>query len=533
MEDNSNIRPGDVEWIIARKEIARKYRASGMSAEDFAATQKISRAKLFRILAAEKKGNAALADGRRLNKGRVLKINNELSGWLLAFYGDHPQAGAAAIHRALEIKAEEKGWTPVPSYWWVLRFINRIAHDVKVALQQGSRERVETAAVTVRREEPRTNALWQIDASEAPVWVFHPTGTTSKIDDSANYVKPWVISIIDCATRVQMALRSFIKTPTTADALHTLRWAIAASRDPRKFAYGKPLGINSDNHKIFHPNGDWGLSLLQAGIEPQQGPIEAPHANGKVERLFLTMEHRIWTSLSSYANQYEGLAKAKESCIPWILFQRYIDQASYQNYNLVDHSELQKTPYEAWHAALQDAAGLIYDVPAVEKALRVTREYMVATDGIEVAPLRRYTGTIFEGMIGDKVMVRIPPPPEPLPDKLPVFKDGLPLGEITCTIDDSIAQELRDTRLSRTIAIDRLRNILIEQGRKDPLPGDPSLDPALVASTLANLPPEQPSTGGPFVPGPLPVVDLPPPKTQVVGKSEAIGAIPELKTGDS
>jgi transposase InsO family protein len=393
---------------------------------------------------------------------------------------------------------------------------------------------VETAAVTVRREEPRANAMWQIDASEAPVWVFHPTGTISKIDDSANYVKPWVISIIDCATRVQMALRSFIKAPTTADALHTVRWAIAASRDPRKFAYGKPAIINSDNHKIFHPNGDWGLSLLQAGIDPQQGPNESPHANGKVERLFQTMEYRIWTNLSSYANQYEGLAKAKESCIPWILFQRYIERASYQNYNLVDHSELQRTPYEAWQAMLPDAAGLIYDVPAIEKALRITREYTVATDGIEVAPLRRYTGTVFEGLIKEKVTVRIPPPPEPLPDKLPVFKDGIPLGEITCVIDDSIAQELRDTRLARTIAIDRLRNILIEQGRKDPLPGDPSLPPQLVANTVAGLPPEHPASGTLPVPPGLDAVDsLAPAKKQVVNNQETVGPIPTLQTGDT
>lgn len=527
MPDENDIRPKDVETIIQRKEVLRHYRSSGLSAAEFAASRKISRSTLYRHLQKEGKGPAALADKRGRNKGHLLKINNEMTAWLLQFYADHPQAGVAAIRRALKIKAAEQQWTPCPSYWWVRRFLKNIAKDVLVALRQGARERVETAAVTVRRVVEVPNALWQLDASEAPIWAFHPLATTSKINDSANYIKPWIIAVTEATTRTEMALQAFPYYPTTADALYTLRKAIAFSKDVRKFAYGKPSAVNTDNHKVFHPAGDWGYSLLMARIEPQQGPNESPHANGKVERFFQTAEDRIWKTLSSYADQFEGLAKAKEYCIPWVLFQRYLDRIVYENYHLVEHSELGMSPYEAWHARLGDAVGLVYDVPALDLALRVSRELTVATDGIEVAHLRRYTAPFLEGLIGEKVTVRIPPPPEPLPRVLPVSRDGVYLGEVTCDIDDSIAQALRDTRLERTIAIERLQNLLIKQGRSNPLPGDPSMSPAVVMKVLAeSVNPDADATG--LNAGPASGVHAPENATAGEDKPDALGSIPNL-----
>ncbi len=497
------IKEDQIETIVKRQAILRDWESSKLTKTEFARSRGICRSTFQRYFSRRQEGGFKGLIDRRKNRPKTgIKMDDRYTEIILTFLADKPKAPITAIEAEITKQALAKGWGTPPTYHKIRRFRKSIAADVLYQWSQGRKARVEDKSLTVRREVSTVNHLWQCDFSEIPLWTFDPTF-------GPELFKPWIVGTICCASRIVPATL-VCKTVGAAEIITCWRKAMFAKGVPTCPFYGVPEIVSMDNHKVY--KGDAWQSLMDLGVEPFFINNDSPEQNGKQERWFQTLQTKLISHLEGFADQHRGMDKAKKKCIPYPLLQKLIDDFVLE-YHLSEHSSLGMTPWEAWHRGLADAHGLLVEASEVDRCLRVSREVMVSTEGVQVNN-RKFIGTCLEGRVEQTVTVRFPP--EGPNDSVDIYDHQLPLGRAYEHISAELAQEISTGRLERTIAIDQLAKRIKEMNAETP--------PAPVPETPAPKPVTEEIT--------VPETPNQPDAKPENGPEEKLGDIPELPSDE-
>lgn len=472
-----------LERILSQRALLGSFRKSGLSVYEFSKQEGFHPSQLYRMLTREKQGVEALLD-QRIHNGSKSKLGQEPLVWCLAFMAQRRRASLSGAWRALESVAREQGWA-YPSYHQLRLAIGKMPRDLRDLMIHGSRHQFEKWGLVRRVEYSQTNELWQVDASELPVWCLDPT--------SGEFFKPWVIGIIDGVSRIVLALSVYRETPNAADLLLSLRTAILPKNDDRFPFFGQPQTIQSDNGSIF-ASADFLDALYRLEINHQ--PIEkaCPSQNGKIERFFRTVKDGLCANLVQFSEQYRGLATAKATPLTFPLLPGLISKFLVE-YHLRRQASLGRSPWEAWVDGLSNARGLAIQVGEIYEACKIRRECKVRRDGIEMGPGIHYNAPELVPLVGQTVQVRIRPEKnDPSPT---CYFHGEPIARLErVEQNEGLAESIKAARLMRLRELQRLRKTLLKTAARimpdlphvpapvHPSKGSPAAWPAGMIPTL-------------------------------------------------
>jgi len=180
----------------------------------------------------------------------------------------------------------------------------------------------------------RINRVWHVDLSTIKlVWKHF-----------------YVAAVIDGYSRRLLALKFYVSTPTTQDALRLIK------RCMRK--YGKPRFVISDWGCQFRDT--FHNKLKSLGVTHVRGRVKSCQFNGKIERLFRTF--KLWARIVLLGLNPRGIQRRLDRYRDW--------------YNAVRvHSALSaRTPDEAWNGVELPEPIPLYARDPVEPILEVDRQ---------------------------------------------------------------------------------------------------------------------------------------------------------------
>lgn len=439
--------------IIEKQSIARKFQESSLSLRGFSKSEGIPYSSLRLITKKAGKDPLSLIDQRSGN-GRRSTTDDRCVTWILAYLSLNRRATISGAWRALESVARGEGWD-YPTYGQVLRSIDKLPEDMRAYLVHGSKHLFEQWGLVRRKEQLRVNELWQVDATQLPVWCLDMA--------TGEQFQPWGIGIIDSRSRVSPALQLFRESPTTGDVLLALRTAILPKHDDRLPFFGKPSKLQSDNGTIFK-SADFLDALMRLGITHEPIANDCPSANGKIERFFRTLQDQLCRGLETYTHQTHGLARAKANPLPWPMVPRLVERFLAE-YHMRSHRSLECSPWEAWHDALDPSDLSSFSTSDVVSACKVRVEKTVARDGIELAPGRHFSSPKLAGLVKQKVTLRVLP--EGGDETVECFYRGEFLDFLERVEHNAgLVERIKSARLDRAKELARLRKSLIKEARR-------------------------------------------------------------------
>lgn len=217
--------------IIQKKTRIAEFQNSGQSLKAFCLERNLSISTLWRDIHRVKRGNDSLIDHRGLKKHPRINVEDNVSAWVFSYLSIHPRTKTRALYKILLEVGAKNSWK-IPCYSTICRLISYAPKDMITILVEGSRAQFEKWGIVHQKTEVNPNSLWQIDASEFPVWVLDPV--------SGEIFKPWITVLIDCATRVVMGYRLHRQFPDTSEVLLALRNAILPKDSENYPFYGFP-----------------------------------------------------------------------------------------------------------------------------------------------------------------------------------------------------------------------------------------------------------------------------------------------------
>lgn len=182
----------------------------------------------------------------------------------------------------------------------------------------------------------RRNELWILDAMSVPA---------HGLDAAGRIITPALISVLDAATRVALAAR-VCATPSAEVVTLALAEAMFGFRAPDgTFVGGRPDRVAWDNGNEFLADVVT-VSVLNAGVTPEVGPIYTPWLRGRLERWHGTIQDQMVRRLPGYTHgqrrRHAGRAYAtndRSKLFSLDLIQAEVD-AWLLRYNARDHGGL-------------------------------------------------------------------------------------------------------------------------------------------------------------------------------------------------
>jgi putative transposase len=339
------------------------------------------------------------------------------------------RGNVAAVHRARAAVADGSCSTaggPVPQFLveaWdgaglvSLRtlqeaFARELTPAFRAALTWGEDARRRREVYLRRGAVPR-NQVWELDHKQLPILLLPPRGPAGK---------PWLTSVVDAGTRA-LAGYAIALYPSAGTVLTALRMALV--HDPARGPFG---GVPASARV------DRGLEFAAAAVTSALGALCVtcdrlgpflPYKKGKVERIHLTVEQTLLTTLPGYTKGprdaagrlYGPLkddARSREAAAatatgPWRIerfCQRFADWVRWYN---AERSHVQldgRTPLQAWE---EDATPVQrIDAEDLRHLLLAGEERTIGKDGIRHHSLA-YIAPELHGRGGQKVQVRYMP----------------------------------------------------------------------------------------------------------------------------
>lgn len=457
-----------LDQIFAKRTLLREFSESGMSQEEFAKARGICRTTLWSYSKKSASSAYDLVDQRALFSGRKVEIDAPVAAWILDQIAAHPKIKIQALHKYLiNEEAPARGWNVLPSYEQVLRFAKSMSPELAAGLKRGPRTHFEKFGQVCAQRTGVVNELWQLDCTEVPVYCLDIK--TGKL------FRPWMTSFIDTASRVVPCCHLTEGHPNSRDVLCALRTAMLPKGNDTCPFYGKPVGIQSDNHNVF--KGEFLDALIHLEIDPQNSPNHCPSNNGKIERMFRTFADQLFSGLNGYTKQFQGLDRAKANPIPYPLLARLIERYLIE-YHTQTHRTLKQSPWEAWHEGLPSASGLVFSEEALLDGLQVREDFVVHRNGVEAKPGCFYNSPDLAPFTGETVTVKMPP--DGPGKKIRAYFKGKLVAELRPETDTTLANQIAGARVSRSIDLKALRQTLLELADRD---GKPLAEPPASAGT--------------------------------------------------
>ena len=421
-----------------RSTLLAEFAISGLGAKEFARNNNIPERTFRRYRrAAEKRGRSGLGDRRFLNGGRPAQNVEQHLGWVCCYLANFPQAPLTVAHEELIKVCDREKW-PSVEYRTLLRAYESLSEDVKVRLRAGYESVYKKAAIVGRRESAKLLDLCQFDCTELDLWCLDMR--------DGSIFRPWASALIETKSRVVMAACLHRSVPDREEALLALRKGLLPKKQAAHPFWGAPRQIQTDNAAIYKYS-EIKRSALLIDCDWIHIPKRKSSANGKIERAFGTINTRFLSTLPGYANRYAGKYVAeKEGVIPWPVLQSILDRYV-GSYNTTKHSVIECSPWEMWHASLDEVEPHRFDVHSIDQAFRMVHKVEVTRTGLPIDG-KRYDGGCLAGCIGHQVTVFTLP--GEIEDRLPVFYKGEKLGTVSIRIGDpEIADEINQARHAR------------------------------------------------------------------------------------
>jgi putative transposase len=339
------------------------------------------------------------------------------------------RANVAAVHRARAAVVDGPGAAaggPVPRFlaegWAEARpvslrtlqeaFGRELTPAARAALAEGEHAR-RSHEVYLRRAAVPRNQVWELDHKELPVLVLPPRGPVRK---------PWLTSVVDAGTRALVGY-AIALYPSAGTVLTALRMALV--HDPDRGPFGAvPAVARVDRGLEFAASPVTGaLDALCVACD-RLYPFQ-PHQKGTVERIHLTIEQTLLTTLPGYtkgprdaAGRLYGPVKddarsrdtaGNARTGPWRIerfCQRFAGWVRWYNAERPHNGLDGRTPLQAWEedpTPLQRIAA-----ENVRHLLLAGEERIIGKDGIRLHGLA-YVAPELQGRRGQKVQVRFMP----------------------------------------------------------------------------------------------------------------------------
>lgn len=350
-------------------------------------------------------GLVGLVREPRSDRGRPRGLPEDMSLLVEGLVLQTLRRPLTAIHALVSQVAREQGW-PVPSYAQVYRIASRLPDDLKTLAQEGAVAYRETFDLLFRREATCANAIWQADHYRVPIFLLKERG---KVD------RPSLTAIEDDYSRAIPGYRLSWSAPSAYQTSLALRQAIWVKDDPRWPMCGVPACLYTDHGSDFTSKHLEAVAadLKMALIFSQVG---RPRGRGKVERLFLTMDEMLFSTLPGYApkvkdprEQREINARARKSaCLTLAELDAIIRTWLLETYHRREHTQTQMAPLERWQHS-----NFIPILPQSEEQLDLLllqprRRQKVHQDGISFQGAW-YQHVLLGDYIGDAVTIRYDP----------------------------------------------------------------------------------------------------------------------------
>lgn len=427
--------------------ILHRFKSSSETVTQFAAANGIHRSTLWRWCARLAAGKP-LIDARHLRTDRTPKIDPRILGYALCYLNAYPKTTYTALAEVVGRISADEGWDIV-SYYKLKRIIQRLPDDMITLLRNGFRDAFHEMSATVRRQQDSPGELCQMDSTELDLWVLDVA--------TGQLVKVWMTTIIDCYSRCILGLAIHRSAPTTVHVIALLKQAILPkNRDDYPF-YCLMKELQSDNASCFKAK-EVKEVLLRLGIVYSHSPNNAPNANGKQERFFLTFKRQFLTHLLGYSGQAGGLAKAGRAAIPWPLLES-LSLDYLRRYHTSFHRGIGLSPWEKWMEALEWAGGLQFEIVEVLEAFKVRHSVVVRRANVNIPGLGEFSSPALVGLSNRMIEVRYSR--EDAAPKPEAFLGGESLGTLRpWAKDKDLPDDIARARLDRLKELKQFRRDL-------------------------------------------------------------------------
>lgn len=450
--------------MLDRRLLLAEADRTELTQADFARSKGLHRSTIWRHKSKAALGK--LSDGRRVNPGRTSLLDPRILGWSLAYLESFPKAKIRQVCEEVAEVAEREHWGRV-NYWMLLRAINKLPADMRMALTGGAREMFEKTCLTVRRISGFPYQLVQMDSTDVPVWCLDVV--------TGELFRPWMTTIIDTFSRVILALQLHRREPNARDILITLKQAIfPKDRDDWPF-YSLFLECQADNHPIF-TSLDVKDAMLRLGAIYSHSPNASPNANGKQERFFRRFKEQFAANLISFTGKSHALGKANKAAIPWPLMSKLAEKYLLK-YHTAEHRGIHTSPWQRLHENLDIAHGLVFDAQDALDALKIRRKFKLRRDGITLENGRDYSSPKLVGMKGKTIEVRIGA--DGSDRTIEAYHNGHFVDHLRPFDDDqTLADDIAKARLERTSELKKFRKQMRKLLRHAPAIETNAVDPS-------------------------------------------------------
>jgi putative transposase len=305
-----------------------------------------------------------------------------------------PRSSAAAIHRRIGKIAPAQNW-PAPSYSTVYAILASIDPATMTLAHEGAAAFRDRFEIIHRHRASTPNAIWQADHTMLDLLI---------LDQAGKPARPWLTTVLDDHSRALAGVMAFIGAPSTLNTSLALRHAIWRKADPAWAVCGIPDVLYVDHGSDFTSN-----HLDQVAAELRfrviYSAVARPQGRGKIERLFGTLNSELLPELPGHLVNGKPVTPPRLSLSD---LDRAITDYIVGTYHARTHSEIKRTPLEAWRAE-----GFLPRLPESLEELDLllimhAKPRAIRRDGIHFQGLR-YRHATLAAYVGEAVTIRYDP----------------------------------------------------------------------------------------------------------------------------
>lgn len=297
----------------------------------------------------EKRGVAALLDGRHSNENQNKKLTYSVEKIVLSWWYARRAAGPKEIWRKVIAECKKKNIS-APAYKTVQKFLKKQSEAEKLVRAGKMNIWDKQGRPVVRFNLTNySNQRWQIDHTRLDIWI------RVWVKDHWEVREVWLTVALDAHSR---SIAGFVLSYKTPDAWTTailLRRAILPKENEKWLNRGLMSVLQPDRGKDFMSHAvQSSVAVLGAIFDPD--PPYYPNRKGKIERFFLTLDshlrilpghHKAIGSSETSANKNRAILFTREQ------LQREIEHWIVEEYHQRENSETKRKPAELWEETVQ------------------------------------------------------------------------------------------------------------------------------------------------------------------------------------